>query len=198
MVERDGRRDTGSTPARSLPRAELPLDADLAIAELYAAHWSRLVRLAWLLVHDEGIAQDVVQDAFVGTHRRWASIRDSGRVVGYLHTAVVNGCRSVQRHQVVVDRQNAREAAHAEAPDRRTEGSAEERALAGVERDRILQALRQLPQRQREVVVLRYYADLSEAQIAHVLQIAPGSVKAHAHRALAALRHTLPPGRNAP
>lgn len=193
MVERDGRRETGPTPARSFPRADLPLDADLAIAELYAAHWSRLVRLAWLLVHDQGLAEDVVQDAFVGTHRRWASIRDSGRVVGYLHAAVVNGCRSVQRHQVVVDRQLAREAARAEAPGRRAEGSAEERALAGVDRDRIVQALRQLPQRQREVIVLRYYADLSEAQIAHVLEIAPGSVKAHAHRALAALRHALPP-----
>ena len=193
MVERDVGRQTGSVPAWSPSRGDLPLGADEAVAALYAAHWTRLVRLAWLLVHDQALAEDVVQEAFVGTHRRWGSIRDSGRVVGYLHAAVVNGCRSAQRHQVVVDRQLARDAARPETPGRLTAGSAEEQVLAGVERDRLLAALRQLPQRQREVIVLRYYGDLSEAQIAHALGIAPGSVKAHAHRALAALRHVLPP-----
>jgi RNA polymerase sigma factor (sigma-70 family) len=97
----------------------------------------------------------------------------------------------VQRHQVVVDRQLAREAARAEALGRRAEGSAEERALAGVDRDRIVQALRQLPQRQREVIVLRYYADLSEAEIAETLHIAAGSVKKYASRGLQNLRTVL-------
>lgn len=195
MVDRDVTRQTGPVPEWPPTRADLPLDADEAIAALYAAHWSRLVRLAWLLVHDQGLAEDVVQDAFVGTHRRWASIRDSGRVVGYLHSAVVNGCRSAQRHQVVVDRELVKDAAQAEAPGRTLEGSAEERAMASLDRERLVDALRQLPLRQREVIVLRYYADLSEAQIAHALDIAPGSVKAHAHRALSALRHVLPPTR---
>ena len=90
----------------ALPRHELPVDPDVAISELYRAHWHRLVRLAWLLLRDQLAAEDVVQDAFVATHRRWDSIREGGRVVGYLHTAVVNGCRSVQRHNVVVDRVN--------------------------------------------------------------------------------------------
>lgn len=198
MVDRGERGDTGPVPAWTPAPADLPLDADRAITELYAAHWARLVRLAWLLVHDKTAAEDVVQDAFVGTHRRWESIRDSGRVVAYLHTAVVNGCRSVQRHQVVVDRQLARDSASPEAPHRRTAASAEERALADADRDVLVRALRELPPRQREVIVLRYYADLSEAQIAHVLGIAPGSVKAHAHRGLATLRLLLPRTREAP
>lgn len=166
-------------------------DADRAVAQLYAAHWARLVRLAWLLVRDQSVAEDAVQDAFVATHRRWDSIRDSGRVVSYLQTAVVNRCRSLQRHAVVVDRQHRADAAAADVPGRGSHDSAETVALASVERRTILDVLDQLPQRQREVLVLRYYEDLSEAQIAHVLDISPGSVKAHAHRALSTLRATM-------
>jgi RNA polymerase sigma-70 factor (sigma-E family) len=173
--------------------AELPSDPDVAIAELYRAHWHRLVRLAWLLLRDQLAAEDVVQDAFVATHRCWASIRDGGRVVGYLQTSVVNGCRSVQRHAVVVDRQNLRDAAAADAPGRGSHGSAETHVLHSAERHAVMDALRSLPSRQREVLVLRYYSDLSEAQIAHALEISPGAVKTHAHRGLTALRRTIDP-----
>ena len=173
--------------------AELPSDPDVAIAELYRDHWHRLVRLAWLLLRDQLAAEDVVQDAFVATHRSWASIRDGGRVVGYLQTSVVNGCRSVQRHAVVVDRQNLREAAAADAPGRGSHGSAETHVLRSAERHAVMDALRALPSRQREVLVLRYYSDLSEAQIAHALEISPGAVKTHAHRGLTALRRTIDP-----
>ena len=172
---------------------DLPTDPDVAISELYHAHWHRLVRLAWLLLRDQLAAEDVVQDAFVATHRSWASIRDTGRVVGYLQTAVVNGCRSVQRHSVVVDRQNAREAGAADAPGRGSYGSAETQVLQSAERDALIDALRTLPTRQREVLVLRYYSDLSEAQIAQILEISPGAVKTHAHRGLTALRQTIDP-----
>jgi len=171
--------------------SELPTDPDAAVTVLYEAHWHRLVRLAWLLLRDQLAAEDVVQDAFVATHRSWSSIRDSGRVVGYLQTAVVNGCRSVQRHSVVVDRQNARDAAAADAPGRASHGSAETQAIRSAERDAVLRALRTLPERQREVLVLRYYSDLSEAQIAQALEISPGAVKTHAHRGLTALRRTI-------
>lgn len=166
-------------------------DADHAITQLYAAHWTRLVRLAWLLVRDQSVAEDAVQDAFVATHRRWDAIRDSGRVLGYLQTAVVNQCRSLQRHAVVVDRQNRADAAAADAPGRGSHESAETVVLAASERRTMLDALGELPQRQREVLVLRYYEDLSEAQIARALDISPGSVKAHAHRALTTLRATM-------
>jgi RNA polymerase sigma-70 factor (sigma-E family) len=177
-----GRTDTG-----------LPVDPDVAITELYHAHWHRLVRLAWLLLRNQQAAEDVVQDAFVATHRRWASIREGGRVVGYLQTAVVNGCRSVLRHQVVVDRQNVRDAAAADVPGRNEHGSAETQVMQTARRDAMIDALRELPERQREVLVLRYYSDLTEAQIAQALDISPGAVKTHAHRGLTALRHTVNP-----
>lgn len=175
------------------PSPGLPTDPDVAVTALYEAHWHRLVRLAWLLLRDQLAAEDVVQEAFVATHRSWGSIRDGGRVVGYLQTAVVNGCRSVQRHAVVVERQNARDAAAADAPGRGSHGSAETQVIRTVERDRVLDALRALPARQREVLVLRYYSDLSEAQIAQALDISPGAVKTHAHRGLTALRRTIEP-----
>jgi RNA polymerase sigma-70 factor (sigma-E family) len=187
----------GST-GRPLQRPELPTDPDQAITELYAAHWHRLVRLAWLLLRDQLAAEDVVQDAFVATHRSWASIRETGRVVGYLQTAVVNGCRSVQRHNIVVDRQNVRDAAAADAPGRASHDSAEAYALRDVEREAMMAALDALPPRQRDVLVLRYYGDLSEAQIAGALDVSPGTVKAHAHRGLSSLRQTIsPPGNHA-
>ena len=85
------------SPERGASPTDLPDDPDRAITELYAAHWHRLVRLAWLLLHDQGAAEDAVQDAFVATHRNWRSIRQTGGAVGYLQTAVVNTCRSVQR-----------------------------------------------------------------------------------------------------
>ncbi|EWT00902.1 RNA polymerase subunit sigma-24 [Intrasporangium oryzae NRRL B-24470] len=166
----------------------LPAEADQVIATLYAAHWDRLVRLAWLLLHDQLAAEDVVQDAYVATHRNWASIRESGRVLGYLQTAVVNGCRSVLRHRVVVDRHHTHEAASARALGRASHESAEAPALRSVERRMMIGALDALPGRQREVLVLRYYGDLSEAQIAHALGISPGSVKSHVHRGLNTLR----------
>ena len=170
----------------------LPVDPDVAIGELYRAHWHRLVRLAWLLLRDQLAAEDVVQDAFVATHRRWSSIREGGRVVGYLHTAVVNGCRSVQRHNVVVDRVNTRTAGAADAPGRESVDSAEAAALHTTEHDAMMRVLAGLPARQREVLVLRYYADLSEAQIAATLDITPGAVKSHAHRGLMTLRAVMP------
>lgn len=171
----------------------LPANRDRMIAELYAAHWERLVRLAWLLLRDQSAAEDVVQDAYVATHRNWASIRESGRVVGYLQTAVVNGCRSLHRHTVVVDRHHAREVAAAEALGRAGHESAESHVLRAAEHSSMVEILATLPGRQREVLVLRYYCDLSEAQIAHVLDISRGSVKAHVHRGLSALRAALQP-----
>jgi RNA polymerase sigma-70 factor (sigma-E family) len=171
--------------------------ADEAITALYRAHWDHLVRLAWLLLHDQHAAEDVVQDAYISTHRQWARIRDTGRVVGYLRTAVVNGCRSVQRRLAVADREHRRAAtSSATAASFGAAGwaaseSAETDALRSRERASLLCAINSLPGRQREVVVLRFYGDLSEAQIARSLGISRGAVKSHAHRGLKALRRAL-------
>ena len=158
-------------------------DADNAITQLYGAHYRSLVRLATLLVHDVSTAEEVVQDSFVALHAGLHRLRDSEKTLSYLRAAVVNRSRSVLRHRVVVDR-NAPKA----APDM---PSAEHGAMALIERSSVVAALRLLPDRQREVVVLRFYGDLSEAQIAAAMGITRGAVKSHTSRAMSALRSVL-------
>ena len=170
------------------PRGEARPTADEAIAELYAAHWTGLVRLAWLLLRDDLAAEEVVQDAFIAVHRRWDSIREPAAAAAYLRRSVVNGARSGLRHRGVEERYVAREQGEPTTQGRRTEASAEERALAAETTSSMIVALGTLPQRQKEVLTMRYYLDLSEAEIADALGISAGSVKAHAHRGLAALR----------
>jgi len=157
--------------------------ADVAITELYAAHYRSLVRLAVLLVHDLATAEEVVQDSFVALHAGLHRLRDGDKALAYLRTAVVNRSRSVLRHRVVVDRN-----APKPSPDM---PSAEHGALALLEQSAVVAALRSLPIRQREVVVLRFYVDLSEAQIASTMGITRGAVKSHSSRALMALRSVL-------
>jgi RNA polymerase sigma-70 factor (sigma-E family) len=162
-------------------------DADEALARLYAAHWRRLVRLAVLLLHDVGAAEEVVQDAFVAMHAHWPALRDPDAAVAYVRQAVVNRSRSALRHRAVVERHAARRPGPGSAP------GADEPALRRGRRDAVLAALQRLPDRQREVLALRYYLELSEAEIAEALGISRGSVKAHASRGGAALRHALGP-----
>jgi RNA polymerase sigma-70 factor (sigma-E family) len=163
-------------------------EADTALTDLYAAHWHSLVRLSWLLVRDQYVAEETVQDAFVAMHSHWAQLRDPDRALAYLRRCVVNSSRSVLRHQIVEHRYLSAETSARTAYGTTTEPSAETRALAHATGDRLVAALGRLPRRQREVLTLRYYLDLSEVQIADALSISPGSVKAHAHRGLAALR----------
>ena len=161
-------------------------DADTALAaitEIYGAHYRSLVRLATLLVHDIATAEEVVQDSFVALHAGLHRLRDSDKTLSYLRAAVVNRSRSVLRHRVVVDRN-----APKPAPDM---PSAEHGAIIQLERSAVVSALRSLPDRQREALVLRYYGDLSEAQIASVMGISRGAVKSHTARAMAALRAVL-------
>lgn len=159
--------------------------ADEALDELYAAHWRSLVRLSALLVGDTGTAEEVTQDAFVAMHGRWSRLREPDRALAYLRQSVVNGSRSVLRHRGVV----ARHASSQLAPGSLAGG--DEAAEALVRRDVVLDALRALPERQREVLTLRYYLDLPEAQIADALGISRGAVKSHASRGSATLRDLL-------
>ncbi len=158
-------------------------DADTAIEALYDAHYVGLVRLAVLLVRDHGTAEEVVQDAFVAVHGRWERLDDRDRALGYLRTAVVNKARSVLRHRVVVARNLP--APPADAP------GADTASIDGDRRRAVLDALRALPHRQREVLALRYYLDYSEREIAQTLGISQGAVKSHASRGAAALRDLL-------
>lgn len=161
-------------------------DADQALEELYAAHWRSLVRLAVLLVRDVGTAEEVVQDAFVAVHGRWRRLRDPDRALAYLRQTVVNRARSVLRHQTVVERHARREAGAG-----RGSAPPEPAVEHAGRRTAVLQALGDLPERQREVLALRYYLDLSEAQIADTLGISRGAVKSHASRGAATLRERL-------
>lgn len=159
-------------------------DADTAVDELYAAHYRQLVRLSMLLVRDRETAEEVVQDSFVAMHGRWRRLHDPDKAVAYLRQTVVNRSRSVLRRRGV-ERRHAPTYSPLEHP------GADHDALAGERRSEVLDAMRALPTRQREVLALRYYLDLSEAEIADTLGISRGAVKSHASRGVASLRHLL-------
>ena len=161
-------------------------DAEQAVTTMYSTHYRSLVRLAALLVRDTATAEEVVQDSFIAMHSSWRRLRDSDKALSYLRQSVVNRSRSVLRHRMVVDKN-----APKPAPDM---PSAEQGALSLLERSAVVSALRELPPRQREALVLRYYGDLSEAQIASAMGISRGAVKSHTARAIAALRTVLEMG----
>jgi RNA polymerase sigma-70 factor (sigma-E family) len=158
-------------------------DADQAVTALYSANYRSLVRLATLLVRDVGTAEEVVQDAFIAMHRGWKRLRDPDKALAYLRQSVVNRARSVLRHRAVVEKHAPK--ALPDAP------SAESGAITEFERGAVIRALSTLPTRQREALVLRYYSDLSEAEIAHAMGISRGAVKSHTARAMTALRGAL-------
>jgi RNA polymerase sigma-70 factor (sigma-E family) len=158
-------------------------DADQAVTALYSANYRSLVRLSTLLVRDVGTAEEVVQDAFVAMHSAWRRLRDPEKALSYLRQSVVNRSRSVLRHRAVVEKYAPK--GLPDAP------SAENGAITEIERTEVIKALGELPTRQREALVLRYYADLSEAEIASTMGISRGAVKSHTARGMAALRTVL-------
>jgi RNA polymerase sigma-70 factor (sigma-E family) len=160
-------------------------DADEAITRLFAAHYRSLVRLATLLLQEQATAEEIVQDAYVALHGRWGRLREADKALIYLRQSVVNRARSALRHRGVVRRHAEREPEPPAAP------SAETGALGILEHETVVAALRALPARQREALVLRYYADLSETEIAEAMGISRGAVKSHTARGMAALRNAL-------
>jgi RNA polymerase sigma-70 factor (sigma-E family) len=170
-------------PAAGAGRPRTDEQAMEAVITLYNAHYRSLVRLGVLLVGDLATAEEVVQDAFVAMNAAWRRLRDYDKALPYLRQSVVNRSRSVLRHRLVADRNAPRP-----APDM---PSAEHSAIAALERTAVVAALRTLPARQREALVLRYYGDLSEAQIATAMGISRGAVKSHTSRGMIALREVL-------
>ncbi len=181
VVPRWGR-SRASTPSAGAV-ADVPRSADEAVRLLYGTHWHQLVRLATLLTRDASVAEELVQDAFVSLHRRWDALADPGAAHGYLRTTVVNNARSALRHRGVEERYRQ--------PGPPEPSGPEERAVQAAQDARVMAALRTLSRRQQEVLVLRYFADLSEHEIATTLGMSRGAVKSHAHRGLAALRQAL-------
>ncbi|MEU6315153.1 SigE family RNA polymerase sigma factor [Streptomyces sp. NPDC047014] len=168
-------------------RAHDPLGDDVrppTVTDLYHAHRLRMVRLAVLLVDDLATAEDVVQDAFTALYRRHGEqISEVDNALGYLRTAVVNTARSVLRR---------RRTARAWTPPPAVDiPSAEDHVVLDEAHREVLAALARLTPRRRQVLVLRYWADLSEAEIAETLGISRGAVKSNASRALDALERNL-------
>ncbi len=145
-------------------------DPDQAFDDLFRHQYAAMVRLAHLLTRSNLAAEDLVQDAFVRVRAAWARVEDP---IPYLRRSVVNACRSWHRTR-------AREAAR-------------DRSLAVVdaalpsETVEVLDVIRRLPWGQRTALVLRYYEDLSEAEIARAMGCRPGTVKSHLHRGRAAI-----------
>jgi RNA polymerase sigma-70 factor (sigma-E family) len=162
--------------------------ADEAVTGLYQAHALGLTRLAHIMLGDRGAAEDVVQEAFCGLYRRWPKLADQARALPYVRSSVLNGCRSVLRRrpaQEAASQQSRAVPAEAFAP------SAETSVLSGEDAREVMRAVRTLPDRQREALVLRFYLDLSDTEIARAMGISPGSVRSNVHRALAALGRSL-------
>ena len=151
-----------------------------ALALLFTRQYLPLVRLATCLTGERDSAEDLVQDAFVSLQRHRSTLRDPTAAEAYLRSAVVNGSRS-QIRRLVRERVRRR-------PAQVPYASSEDRAVERDEHERVYAAVQSLPARQREVVVCRYYLELSEADTARLLEISPGSVKKHAHRAVKAVQ----------
>ena len=158
---------------------------DDVLVDLYRAHYRSLVRLAALLLDDVSTSEEVVQDAYIRMHGAWRRINDPEKALPYLRTTVVNLSRSRMRRRQVAER-------HAPKP-MPDAPSAEYGAISLAERDAVVAALRELPPKQREALVLRFYGDLTEADIAAAMGCSQGAVKSHLHRGKAALARHLEP-----
>ena len=183
----------GFSPQVSVPMTpgRLPRDRTVAAAELFNAHYAPLVRTARLLVSDQETAEDVVMDAYAALYRRWAAIRDPDDAFRYLRSSVLNGARSKVRRRIVRRRHDG---ASLDLPGRAelpSEAREPEVSTSSTNRVLVVGLLRGLPPRQRQVLVMRYLLDMSEAEVAAELGIRPGSVKTHAWRGLAALARVL-------
>jgi RNA polymerase sigma-70 factor (sigma-E family) len=161
------------------------LDATGALGEMHRAHYPSLVRMAALLVGDLVTAEHVVQDSLVAMHANWRWLKRSDKALAFVRRCVIKRSRSVLRSRGLGERDGR--AALPQMP-----GAARD-ARAPLECSPVVAALHRLSRRQREVLVLRYYAELSEAETASAMGISPGAVKSHTARAMLAIRDALGP-----
>ena len=140
-------------------------------ADLYRAHWDGMVRLAFVMVDDLGVAEELAQDAFARVFRTRATVRDP---LAYLRSSVYNACRNYHRSE-------------------RVRRSTPEPVAAGVSAmgDHVIDVVRRLSPKKRALVVLRYYSGLTDTEIAQTTGLPVGTVKSTLHRALVELREEL-------
>jgi RNA polymerase sigma-70 factor (sigma-E family) len=165
---------------------QVPADAAHEVTALYQAHALGLVRLAVIMLGDQGCAEDVVQDAFFGLYRRWDNLADTSSALAYVRSSVLNGCRTVLRR-----RSHGAGLAAPSAAEGPPLESAEAWVLLGEEHREVLAAIRRLPDRQREALVLRYYLEMTEDQAARAMKVSRGTVKSATSRAVAAVARML-------
>jgi len=168
-------------------RAPDPAD-DGRFDALYRSQWWPMLRLAQGLVDDVGSAEDIVQDAFAGLYRKSASsggLTEWGAAAGYLRASVVNGARSALRR-----RRTVRAWLGQLRNDTEQAPAADEPSLASADQQLARRALAALPRRQREVLTLRFLADLTDAEIADATGMSAAHVRSAASRGLATLRAT--------
>ena len=187
-----GKRDTvtarpvdvtdGLTADAALGPVRAQWDADRAVTVMFGEHYRSLVRMAALLVGDVATAEAVVQESFVAMHGAWRRVRDGEKALPYLRQCLVNRSRSVVRHRMVIDRNT---------PEPKPGMRSAERQAPPLPEHAVVVALRALPLRQREALVLTYYGGLTEAQAASAMGIRPGAVKNHIAQAIEALRAIL-------
>ncbi|MFD3870432.1 SigE family RNA polymerase sigma factor [Streptomyces sp. NPDC058623] len=173
----------GATGAGAEAAAEKVVVAGTTVdhlTETYQAHYRSLLGLAALLLDDTASCEDVVQEAFIRVHSARNRVRDRDKTLAYLRQTVVNLSRSALRRRILGLKLLSKP-----MPDM---ASAEEGAYDQLERDDLIKSMRGLQRRQREVLVLRYFADMTEVQVAETLGISLGSVKAYGSRGIAALR----------
>jgi RNA polymerase sigma-70 factor (sigma-E family) len=164
------------------PNTPSTTDAAAAVTGLYRATAVSMIKLAYVILGDQHAAEDVVQEAFCNLFRRWGQLSSVDGAERYVRASVLNGCRSVLRRRAVRGRKVLYELP---AP------SAEAAVLRSEERDELLRAVEFLPRRQRETLVLRYYLDLPDEDIARLMDVRQSTVRSTAHRALVSLARTL-------
>lgn len=152
------------------------------LTRLFDAHHAELTRLAALLGAGAE-SEDLVAEAFYRMHRKWSRLRDQDCALPYLRSIVCNLARQRHRHQQVVQR-------HEDLPPTDV-GSAEAEVVLREDQREVVAALRTLPDRQREALVLRYWLDLRESEVAAAMGITCGAVKSHTSRGMAALARQL-------
>ncbi|MDQ1713187.1 MAG: hypothetical protein QOE45_2637 [Frankiaceae bacterium] len=169
----------------SIQEAFVVTPDEASLPDLFAANYRRLLALAVLVTDDHATAEDLVQEAFARLHGR--TLADPDRALAYLRSTVLNLSRSRLRR--------LRTARKHDRPDDRVLPSAEEDVLLRADQRAVLDAVRTLPARQRQVLVLRYWEGMTESQIAAVMGLSNGTVKSHTSRGMTALRRRLEPTR---
>jgi len=158
------------------------------VTALYEAHAVGLIRLGYVMLGDRGAAEDVVQEAFLGLYRRWGRLDDPDKALTYVRSSVLNGCREVLRAQIRRERRDRKAAALNNMP---AFDSTSAPLLLAEEHQEVLSAVRKLADRQREALMLRYYAGLSTDETARAMGISAGTVKSALSRAMTTLGRAL-------